>query len=122
MKIIEIKYFENLREVMKDPKYRRSHIGVYVAYKNYMESVRLGAEEFEVSDPPYNEEDMREFIKTLEAAGVHRFCYTSKNTITIDFLHVCTDMWWQNIHVGSIHRTNEIFGEEDVKGIWVEIS
>lgn len=120
MKTIE--YFENLKESMKDPKYRKCNVGLYVAYKNYMESVRLGAEEFEVSDPPYNEEDMREFLKTLEVAGVDRFCYTAKNTITIDFLHVCTDMWWLNIHVGSIHRVNEIFGEEDVKGIWIEIS
>jgi hypothetical protein len=115
-----IEYFENLKEVMKDRNYVKQHVGQYVAFKNYEESIRLGSEEFEVSDPPYNEEDTKEFIKTLEDAYVERFCYTAKTTLTIEFLHRCSDMFWQNIHIGSIHRSNEIFGEEDINGIWIE--
>ena len=105
-----IEYFENLNNVMKDRKYVRQNVGQYVAYKNYKESVRLGADEFEVSDPPYNEEDTKEFIKTLEAAGVTRFFFTAKTTITIDFLTVCAELWWYNIHTGYMHRSNEISG------------
>lgn len=118
MKTIE--YFENLNNVMEDRKYVRQNVGQYVAYKNYKESIRLGSEEFQVSDPPYNKEDTEEFIKVLEEAGIHRFCFTAKTTVTIEFLTVCSNKWWNNIHMGSIHRTNEIFGEEDINGIWVE--
>jgi hypothetical protein len=120
MKMKTIEYFENLNNVMEDRKYIRQNVGQYVAYKNYKESVRLGADEFEVSDPPYNEEDTKEFIKTLEAAGVTRFFFTAKTTITIDFLTVCSELWWHNIHMGYMHRSNEILGEELIKGIWVE--
>lgn len=115
-----IKYLEELDKKLEDRKYIRTHVGEYVAVKNYKESIRMGSEEFQVSDPPYNEEDVGAFLSTLEASGIHRFCYTSKNTLTIDFLHACDIHGWSNIHIGLLHRSNDIFGEEDIKGIWVE--
>jgi len=116
-----IKYLEELDRKLDDRKYIKSHVGEYVAVKNYKESIRLGAEEFEVSDPPYNEDDTKQFLITLNTSGVKKFCYTGKTTITIDFLHLCNLMGWKTIYTGMLRRNNDIFGEEEKKGIWVEL-
>ena len=116
-----IEYLEELDKKLDDRKCIKSHVGEYVAVKNYKESIRLGAEDFEVSDPPYNEDDTKQFLITLNTSGVKRFCYTSKTTITIDFLHLCNLMGWKTIYIGMLHRNNDIFGEEEKKGIWVEL-
>lgn len=117
MKTIE--YFEELDKKLDDRKYLRSHVGEYVAVKNYRESIRMGADDFEVSDPPYNEEDTVLFLETLKAAGVTDFCYIAKTTLTIDFLYICNNNGFYISGIGTVHRNNDIFGEEEIKGIWV---
>lgn len=118
MKTIE--YFENLNDVMKDRKYIKTHVGEYVAYKNYKESVRLGAEEYECSDPPYNEEDTKMFLETLAKANIGGFCYTAKITNTIEFLFICKKYGWFVYAVESLYRHNDIFGEEARQAIWIK--
>lgn len=118
MKTIE--YFENLNNVMEDRKYIRQNVGQYVAYKNYKESVRLGAEEYECSDPPYNEEDTKMFLETLTKVGIDGFYYTAKTTNTIEFLYICKKCGWYVIAVENLYRNNDIFGEEEKQGIWIK--
>ena len=40
-----IEYFERLGTQVEDRKWIRNNVGKYVAYKNYQESIRMGAEE-----------------------------------------------------------------------------
>ena len=113
-------YFEKLGTQVEDRKWFRNNVGKYVAYKNYQGSIRMGAEEYELSDPPYNEEDTVMFLDALKEAGIERFCYTAKTTITIDFLYICKENGWCVVEVGNLHRVNDVFGEEEIRGIWVK--
>lgn len=114
-----IQYFEDFGKHEFDRGWVRNNVGKYVAYKNYKESIRMGSDDYELSDPPYNEEDTKMFLETLVEAGIERFCYTAKTTLTIEFLHVCKNCGWNIIEIGTIHRVNDVFGEEDIQGIWV---
>ena len=72
-----IQYFEDLGKHEYDRGWVRNNVGKYVAYKNYKESIRIGSDDYELSDPPYNEEDTKMFLETLIEAGIKRFCYTA---------------------------------------------
>lgn len=115
-----IEYFQKLGTQVEDRKWVRKNVGKYVSYKNYQESIRMGAEEYELSDPPYNEEDTVMFLDALKEAGIERFCYTAKTTITMDFLYTCKENGWCVVEVGNLRRVNDVFGEEEIRGIWVK--
>ena len=114
-----IQYFDDLGKHEYDRGWVRNNVGKYVAYKNYKESIRMGSDDYELSDPPYNEEDTKMFIETLVEANIKRFCYTAKTTLTIEFLHVCKNCGLNTIEIGTIHRVNDVFGEENIHGIWI---
>lgn len=94
------------------------------ACRAWQDSLENEASAFEVRDLPWGskvEEEMRDFVEALRAAGVERFVVTDQSTALVSSLHVLASLGGIIEGVATVTRNSRCWGSEERQGLAIRL-
>ena len=94
------------------------------ACRAWQDSLKNEASAFEVHELPWGrkvEEEMRDFVEALRAAGVERFVVTDQSTALVSSLHVLASLGGVIEGVATVTRKPPHWGDEERQGLAIRL-